>query len=391
MLASEASSRAGTACWVSASLLAIACSGLLPAPSAARGTAGSTAKPHPVPSAEERVDEIFSDFDAESSPGAAVIVVRDGAVLFQGAYGEADLRQGTLIETDTVFHLASVGKQMTAVAILQLVEKGKLALDDPAAKYLPELSGWADKVTIRHLLLHTGGLPDVYEALEERAGASGQRPGPEPDNAAALKLLAQWKRLDFQPGARQDYSNTGYDALGALIQKVSGQSFGAYMQEHIFAPAGMKDTFAWDTARRARSKHARGYAWDEDHWTLDDESPLNLIHGSGSISSTVEDMARYDKALFGHKLLKESSLGEILKPGRLADGQTIPYGFGWDIDRNEENGALYDGHSGAWMGFSSYYLHYPQAKLSVIVLSNSSETEAEALAFETAEVFLAPL
>jgi CubicO group peptidase (beta-lactamase class C family) len=379
MPAPEASSRAGTACWVSISLLATAAI-----------AAGAAAKDHhpapPVPSIEQRVDEIFSDLDEESSPGAAVIVVRDGTVLFKSAYGEADLRQGTLVTTDTVFHLASVGKQMTAVAILQLAEKGKLALDDPAAKYLPELHGWADKVTIRHLLLHTGGLPDVYEALEEKGGEPGH---PDPDNAAALKLLAQWNRLDFQPGARQDYSNTGYDALGALIRKVSGQSFGAYMQEHVFAPAGMKDTFAWDAARRARSRHARGYDWDEDHWTLDDESPLNLIHGSGSISSTAEDMARYDKALFSHRLIKESSLAEMLKPGRLADGQTIPYGFGWEIDHNEENGALYDGHSGAWMGFSSYYLHYPQEKLSVIVLSNSSETEAEALAFETAEVFLA--
>jgi CubicO group peptidase (beta-lactamase class C family) len=375
MLAPEASSHAcRVACRVSVSLLVC--------------LAGIAAQPSP-PSTEQRVDEIFSDLDEEGTPGAAVIVVRDGTVLFKGAYGEADLGKGTLVDTDTVFHLASVGKQMTAVAILQLVEKGKLSLDDPAAKYLPELRGWADKVTIRHLLLHTGGLPDVYEALEEKGGAPGRS---DPDNAAALKLLAQWKRLDFPPGARQEYSNTGYDALGALIRNVSGQSFGAYMQEHIFAPAGMKDTFAWDAARRARSRHARGYDWAEDHWTLDDESPLNLLHGSGSISSTAEDMARYDKALFAkhpvNRLLKESSLAEILKPGRLAGGQTIPYGFGWDIDHNEENGALYYGHSGAWMGFSSYYLHYPQAKLSVIVLSNSSETEAEALAFETAEVFL---
>jgi CubicO group peptidase (beta-lactamase class C family) len=342
------------------------------------------APPATQPSIEERVDEIFSDLDEDGSPGAAVIVVRDGKVLFQSAYGEADLRTGELVTTGTVFHLASVGKQMTAVALLQLVETGKLALDDPVAKHLPELKGWADNVTIRHLLLHTGGLPDTYDALEKRGGT--------PDNAAALRLLAQWKRLDFPPGARQEYSNTGYDTLGSLIEKVSGQSFGVYMQQHVFGPAGMKDTFAWDDARRVRSKHARGYDWDENHWVLDDESPLNRIHGSGSVSSTVEDMARYDKALFGGKLVRDSSLAEMLKPGKLANGQAIPYGFGWEIDRDEENGLLYDGHSGAWMGFGSYYLHYPEAKLSVIVLANSSETDAEALAFETAAVFLgAPL
>lgn len=328
----------------------------------------------------ERVDRIFSDLDEEGSPGAAVIVVRDGKVLFQSAYGEADLRTGEPVTTGTVFHLASVGKQMTAVAILQLAERGKLKLDDPVARHLPELKGWAEKVTIRHLLLHTGGLPDTYDALEERGGTPG--------NASALKLLARWKRLDFAPGTRQDYSNTGYDVLGSLIERVSGQSFDAYMQQHVFGPAGMKDTFAWDEARRARSRHARGYDWDEDRWVLDDESPLNRLHGSGSVSSTVEDMARYDKALFGGKLVGEASLAEMFKPGRLANGQAIPYGFGWEIDRDEESGLLYEGHSGAWMGFGSYYLHYPDKKLSVIVLANSSETDTEDLAFATAAVFL---
>jgi CubicO group peptidase (beta-lactamase class C family) len=381
----QASRRGGAARRLPVSLLALA---LLPATVQALHAVPPPhffPKPSAEPTVEERVDEIFSDLDAEGSPGAAVVIVRDGKVLFQGAYGEADLKHGTLVTTDTAFHLASVGKQMTAVEVLQLVEKGKLMLDDPVAKFLPELRGWADKVTVRQLLLHTGGLPDVYDALEESGGKPGHQ---DPDNADALKLLAQWKHLDFAPGSRQEYSNTGYDTLGALIEKVSGQSFGAYLQEHLFTVAGMKDTFTWDLDRRARSKHALGYDWADDRWVIDDASSLNRIHGSGSVSSTVEDMARYDKALFGHRLLRESSLAEMLKPGRLANGQAIPYGFGWEIDRNEENGAAYYGHSGAWMGFSSYYLHYPHAKLSVIVLSNSSETDAESLAFETAEVFL---
>ena len=320
------------------------------------------------------VDALFADFD-DDVPGAAVIVVRDGEVVYKAAYGLADLRKKRPVTTDTAFHLASTSKQMTALAVLLLVEEGKLDLDEPVARHLPELRGWAGEVTPRHLLQHTSGIPDVYDALEEKEGMS--------TNADALKVLARWKRLDFRPGTRHEYSNTGFDLLAPLIEKVSGQPFSRFMEERIFRPAGMTNTFAFDETRRRQSRRALGYALAEDgeSWELDDDSSLNGIHGSGSIYSTVEDLARYDKALFSGKLLPPETRDLLFQPGRLRNGEKLEYGLGWEVYKDEYN------HSGLWMGFSSDYLRRPKQKLSVIVLSNSSETDAESLAREVAEIF----
>jgi D-alanyl-D-alanine carboxypeptidase len=326
----------------------------------------------------ERLEELFADFDRET-PGVAVGVVHNGEVLFQSGYGLADLDRGTRIAPDTAFHIASCGKQMTAVAILMLAEEGKLDLDKPAAKYLPEMRGWAGKVKIRHLLHHTGGIPDTYEALKEWKGM--------PTGRDALRLLARWRRLDSPPGTQFAYSDSGYDILGTLIHRVSGRSYPEFLAERIFRPAGMKDTFVFDLERLRTAKRALGYdrAFG-GRWVLDDESSLNLLYGSGGVYSTVADLARYDRALFGGQLLRPASLAEMFKPGDLADGTTVPYGFGWSLTA-DANGVPYYGHSGNWLGFTAYYLHFPQDGLAVMVLSNRSDTDAEYLATTTAEMF----
>src|SRR4029077_15447430 len=189
---------------------------------------------------KERLMELFTEYDREA-PGVAVGVVRRGEVLFQAGYGLADLDRKTRIDPDTAFHIASCGKQMTAVAILMLVEEGKVGLDKPAAKYLPEMRGWARKVTVRNLLQHTGGIPDTYETLKEQGGV--------PTGTDALKLLARWKRPRSPPGTHSSYSDSGYDRLGVLIPRVSGRPYPQFLEERIFRPAGMKDTFVYDPER----------------------------------------------------------------------------------------------------------------------------------------------
>jgi CubicO group peptidase (beta-lactamase class C family) len=298
-------------------------------------------------------------------PGAAAVVVRDGRVAAVGAEGLADLKKGRPLRTDTPLHLASVGKQMTAAAILKLVHREAFELDTRVAALLPELRGWADKVTIRHLLQHTAGLPDYYTHYDD-----ARRP---PTNADALALLARWKRVDFAPGTRHDYSNVGYDVLAAVIARVSRVSFTAFMQREIFGPLGMRQTFAFDEDKRRGQGAARGYRRDGKDWELDDDSPLNQIHGSGSIYSSVDDLARYDAALFGRRLLPEKVLAEAFRPTRLAGGDRVPYGLGWNIGDGEVS------HDGAWMGFASYYLHREDG-LSVIVLSNDADAEVQEIA-----------
>jgi CubicO group peptidase (beta-lactamase class C family) len=332
----------------------------------------------PGQSVRQRMDEIFSGFDGDV-PGAAVGVVRRGKVLFQAGYGFADLQTKKRVDPETAFHLASCGKEMTAAAVLLLVEEGKVRLDDPAARYLPEMRGWADGVKIRHLLQNTSGMPDTYDALAERGGT--------PTDGDALRLLAQWQRLDFPPGSQYAYSDSGFDVLGELVERVSGEPFPKFMQERIFGPAGMKDTFLFDPEKLRQAKRALGYDRGMGGWTLDDSDPRNLLYGSGEVYSTIADLARYDRALFGGGLLKPASLEQMVSPGRLNDGQTLTYGFGWNVDLENESGDLYYGHSGLWMGYTAYYLHFPKDGLSVMVLSNSSDSNPEALAFDTARVF----
>ncbi len=329
----------------------------------------------------QRLAELFAGFDGDN-PGLAVGVARDGEVIFQAGYGLANLDRQTRIDPDTAFHMASCGKQMTAVAILMLVEEGKIDLDRPAAKYLPEMRGWAGDVTVRNLLQHTGGIPDTYGALEEQGGV--------PTGTDALKLLAGWKRLDFPPGTRFAYSDAGYDILGTLIRRVSGRSYPEFLEERIFRPAGMKATFVYAPERLRTARRALGYdrAFGE-RWVLDDDSPLNLLYGSGGVYSTVTDLARYDRALFGNQLIRPASLAEMFKPTVLEDGGIIPYGFGWSLS-TAADGTPYYAHSGNWLGYTAYYLHFPQEKLAVMVLSNRSDTDTEELATTMAEMFKSP-
>ena len=343
-------------------------------------------RPRPGQTVRQRIDELFSAFDRDT-PGAAVGVIRKGKVVFQAGYGSADLRRRRPVDPETAFHLASCGKEMTAAAILLLVQDGKLRLDDRAARYLPEMRGWGGRVKIRHLLQNTSGIPDTYAALEEWPG--------RPTEEDALRLLAAWRRLDFPPGTQYAYSDSGFDLLGLVVERVSGKPFPQFMQERIFGPAGMADTFVFDDARVRQARRARGYArglggWDGRSlggWVLDDYNSLNFLYGSGEVYSTVADLARYDRMLFGGYLLRADLLAEMFTPGRFNDGQPFAYGFGWNVDYAGDTGNLYYGHSGLWMGYTSYYLHYPRESLSVMVLSNSSDANTEALAFDTAEVF----
>ena len=323
-----------------------------------------------------KVDEIFSKHNVSGKPGAAVVVIKNGGVIFKNGYGFADIDNEVPVATDTAFHLASVGKQISAVGILLLVKEGKISLEDSVAKHLSQFRGWGNRVKVKHLLYHTSGLPDYYEDIEEYYN--------RPTNAQALRYLKSLAYLEFKPGAKYSYSNSGYDTVGALIQKVSKQKFSDFMEGQIFGPLGMSNTFAFNNARREASKRAIGYYSEDGTYFKDDSSPLNGLHGSGSIYSSVEDMAKYDAALFSGNLLPEALKSQLFISGKTNRGASIGYGLGWEL--GNDNGPYY-GHSGAWMGFSTYYLHYPDRKLSVIVVSNDTDADAEGLAFSTAEAF----
>jgi CubicO group peptidase (beta-lactamase class C family) len=325
------------------------------------------AEPTPDWSVKSRqVDELFASYITGRSPGAVVIVIQDGKIVHEAGYGLADLAKGTPVTPSQIFHLASVGKQFTALAVLILLEKGKLDLDDPVEKYLPELANFGNGVTIRRLLNHTSGIPDaysgkLYDALMQRSA--------RPTNADLLTVLSTADGLLFDPGFQFEYSNTGYDVLGALIERVSGESYPDFLEENIFGPLGMKNTFSLPSPRQKNDPLlAHSYVKYQGVIQPYDTYPLDDIVGSGTIYSTVEDMYLYDQALYTDAIVCQSTLAEAFQPAVLFDGTKYPYGFGWEI--KDEIGERSFWHSGKWLGYQSYYERFPDRKLSIVVLMN---------------------
>jgi CubicO group peptidase (beta-lactamase class C family) len=195
----------------------------------------------------------------------------------------------------------------------------------------------------------------------------------------------------FEPGSEFLYSNTGYDVLGALIERVSGQSYPDFMNEHVFSPLGMTHSFSLPNAeRRNQSDVALSY-WEDDNGqpAYCEPDPMDNIPGSGGIYSSLGDMVLYDQALHTDNLVKQSTLAEAFTDGMLNNGEGLDYGFAWDL--GTENGEFYTGHSGAWLSFTSYYLRFPERQLSVVMLFNFDYLEPddeETLAFEIADLYL---
>ena len=340
----------------------------------ATSTPIASVSPTPTPSGPtpdwsgkaRQVDALFASYVTDRSPGAAVIVIQNGQILHEAGYGYADLAKGTPITPAQIFHLASVGKQFTALAVLLLQQQGKLALDDPIEQYLPELSNFGNEVTIRRLLNHTSGMPDAYsgdldKALMERSS--------RPTYGDLLAVLSTAGGLLFSPGFKFEYSNTGYDVLGALIERVSGEPYPDFLEEKIFGPLGMKNTFSLPSPRQKNDPLlAHSYVRYQGVIQPYDTYPLDDIVGSGTIYSTVEDMFLYDQALYSDAIVSQTTLTQAFQPAVLYDGSKYPYGFGWEL--KDENGIISYLHSGKWLGYQSDYERFPGLKLSIVVLMN---------------------
>jgi CubicO group peptidase (beta-lactamase class C family) len=338
-----------------------------PSPTAPATPASTPAAPTPDWEEKSRqVDALFSSYGVGQSPGGAVIVIQNGKILHEAGYGLADLAEGAPITPARIFHLASVGKQFTALPVLMLRDQGKFNLDDPVGEYLPELAHFGGGVTIRRLLNHTSGMPDAYsgkliDALMQRSAL--------PTNADLLAVLSDAEALRFTPGDKFEYSNTGYDVLGALIERVSGQTYPDFLEERIFKPLGMENSFSLPSTRQKTDPwfvHSyvkyQGIIQPYDSYWLDD------IVGSGTVYSSVEDMFRYDQALYTDELIAQSSLAEAWQPAILNDGAESPYGFGWELKK--EGGQRSFAHGGKWLGYQSYYERFPDRQLSIVVLMN---------------------
>ena len=313
---------------------------------------------------EDQVNALFGIYFLPDAPGAAVMVIRDGHAVFQGGYGLADMENKVPLTSQTLFHLGSVGKQFTALGVMMLAEQGLLAFDDPAGNYLPKLAHLGEEITIRRLLNHTSGIPDYYadEALKQALLELAD----EPTNTEALQVLAKVKQHRYPPGERFEYSNTGYEVLGTLIEAVSGQNYPQFMRQRIFNPLGMLHTFSLPGPQCFAKPHlAHSYQAGRK---LYDSDPLDNLVGSGSFYSCLEDFFLYDQALYGESLVSQASQAEAWTPGLLNNGEKTDYGFAWTID--SYRGAPLYWHDGSWLAFYSLYVRLPAQKLSLVILAN---------------------
>ncbi|HEX5788939.1 MAG TPA: serine hydrolase domain-containing protein, partial [Woeseiaceae bacterium] len=325
--------------------------------------------------AAAKIDALFRDVGTGIRPGVAVRVIRDGTIAFDGSYGYAEVDKRIPVTPDTAFRLASVSKQFAAMAILMLAEDGALKLDDPVAKYVPELAPY-DGVTIRHLVLHTGGLPDYYDSIDTSDGM--------PTNQDAAELLGRMASPVFPPGERYEYSNPGYDMLGPVVAAAAGMPFSAFVETRIFAPLGMTGSRVYDERKPEIPNRAYGYAADGTGWAPDDYDALNVIIGSGGIYSTLNDLARWDAALYTDELVSTAMRDLAFASGTNNAGEPLDYGFGWDVGTCAGRPCVR--HGGSWVGFRTHILRIPGERFTVILLSNFAEADTAAWADRIVEI-----
>jgi CubicO group peptidase (beta-lactamase class C family) len=295
---------------------------------------------------------------------------------------------------ETVFRLASITKQFTAMSIMMLAERGKLKYEDSLARFFPEFPPYASKVTVRHLLNHMAGFPE-YDELWLKNGkidsdwprSSKTKPSSfEPRSKDAIRLLAQIKKPGFPPGTEFRYSNSGYVILAQIVEKVSGQSFSQFLQQNIFQPLGMTSSLLDDETRPALGKVATSYTLKDGSYKDIDYTPVNLIYGEDNVFSTVEDLYRWDQALYTEKLVKAATLKEAFTPGKLRNGGTTNYGFGWSLAKTLGLDTV--SHSGAWVGFRTHIFRFPNEHFTVVVLSNVAEFRPQLIATRISKIYL---
>jgi CubicO group peptidase (beta-lactamase class C family) len=337
----------------------------------------------PLPGAE--VDALFAEFAVDGSPGATVMVIRDGQVLHSAGYGTANLTDGSPLQPSTPVRLGSVSKAFTAMAIVILEERGELSFDAPVTEWVPELSRFPG-VTVRHLLNHTSGLPDYYDSgiLMETATAEGRETPLQ--NAEAMTVYESWGEPVFPPGERYEYSNPGYEALALIVERVSGQTFARFLDAEIFTPLGMSTAVVRDLPGTVIPGRAIGYSPGEEGagWEENDDHWGNWLVGAGGVYASLDDLYQWDQALWEWAETGTRTAQAFL-PATLNDGSQSLYGFGWSVADRLGRPAIH--HTGGWVGFITALVRLPEERLTVIVLSNAS-ANSSALADATAAVFL---
>ena len=321
-----------------------------------------------------------------------MLVVHNGKPVFGQGYGVTDLHTLDPIDAETDFRLASFTKQFTAMSIMLLVHDGKMHYDDPLTDFFPDFPAYGKSITVRNLLNHTSGLPDYEDLLTREYPHTPDDQIPQIQDAGVLKLLEQQTAGKFPAGSKWEYSNSGYVTLGLIVGKVSGKPFGQFVDDRIFAPLDMNHTLAYEKGKNEVPHRAYGHTKEKDGWHETDQSSTSATLGDGGIYTSIDDLAKWDRALRDHTLLSEAEMQPALTPvqptagpAKSSDG-AVSYGFGWFLSPYKGHKRMW--HDGETMGFRTTIQRFPNDDLTVIILANRTDLNPQDLALKVADLFL---
>ena len=327
-----------------------------------------------------QVAQIFAAYDHSNTPGCAIGVDIPGRDTWTAAYGMADLEHGSVNTPATVFEAGSVSKQFTAAAVLLLVERGQMALDDNIRKYFPEIPEYERPITVRHLLNHTSGLRDWGEVEDIAGWPRGTR---EYKHANVLEIISRQRSLNYAPGAAWSYTNSGYNLAAMLVERIIGTTLQAFSKKEFFEPLGMTSTQWRDDFRRVVPNRAIAYSERASEWRQD--MPFENVYGNGGLLTTVGDLLKWNRNITAGKL--HPALFELMqKASSQTDGHPIQYGFGLFLQSFQ--GLAEVSHSGATAGYRAWLGRIPTKGFSAAVLCNVASANAPELAYQTARLYL---
>jgi CubicO group peptidase (beta-lactamase class C family) len=336
------------------------------------------------PDVTAKVDKVFETWDKPDSPGCAVGVYKDGQIVYKRGYGMANLNDDVPITPVTVFHVASMSKQFTAASILLLAQQGKLSLDDDVHKYIPELSEFGERITLRNLLHHTSGLRDQWALLDLAGWRYSQDLITDDD---VMSVVTRQKGLNFKPGDKYMYSNTGYTLLAIIVKRVSGMSLREFTTKNIFGPLGMSHTHFRDDHEEIIKHDALGYEQDGKNKPF----RMNLTNfdtaGATSLHTTVEDLQLWDENFYHPRVGDPALIQHMIERGKLNDGELHEYASGLMIGTYK--GLATVDHAGGDAGYRSDMTRFPDQHFSVAVLCNFADTNPSKLVRQVADIVLA--
>lgn len=331
---------------------------------------------------ENKMDQIFSEYNKPNVPGAAVMVIKSGEIIFQKEYGLENIELKQPVSETTNFRLASVTKQFTAMSILLLIKKGEINFNTTLKEIFPDFPEFGSKINIKHLLQHTSGLIDYEDMIDDTVTVQLK-------DKDVLNLMMKTDSSYFKPGSKHQYSNSGYALLALAVEKISGKPFRDFLEENIFQPLGMKNTIAFENNINEVKNRAYGYTITENGIDLTDQSITSAVLGDGGIYSSLNDLYFWDQSLYTSKLIDKKYLDESWTPGITTSGNEFHYGYGWHLEKRYNTKVVY--HTGSTRGFRNIIYRIPEKNFTVVILTNRNagpERITLDIAYKVTDIYL---